>query len=172
MRCAVEIVAGEGYDMLTLSALAEKCGIRKASLYYHFQSKEELIRSIWDHYSSSCLHLTFHVDLSKDVTTVFRTALDHWKEVFLSSERAPFISMVDQRKAVDERAWETANSLRLMVESQSTAIIEHFTSDGILMIRRPETVAKMFSSAILDCLVNRPEDSDSLVSSFLSAFQI
>ena len=56
ITAAAHIIQSEGYDMLTMSSLAQALDVRKASLYYHFDGKEKLIDAIYDHYERECLH--------------------------------------------------------------------------------------------------------------------
>lgn len=45
-RAAVELFSTQGYDKTSLREIAEQVGITKASLYYHYSSKQELLRAI------------------------------------------------------------------------------------------------------------------------------
>jgi AcrR family transcriptional regulator len=40
----------QGYDKTSLREIAERLGVTKAALYYHFKSKEDIIRSLIDDY--------------------------------------------------------------------------------------------------------------------------
>jgi AcrR family transcriptional regulator len=41
---ALELFAEQGYDKTSLREIAERLGVTKAALYYHFQSKEDIVR--------------------------------------------------------------------------------------------------------------------------------
>jgi AcrR family transcriptional regulator len=43
---AARLLRGGGYHQTTLREIAEAVGIRKASLYYHFGSKEEIVEAV------------------------------------------------------------------------------------------------------------------------------
>ena len=43
---ALRLFTKRGYDKASLREIAEELGITKAALYYHFQSKEDILRSI------------------------------------------------------------------------------------------------------------------------------
>jgi AcrR family transcriptional regulator len=43
---AIELFTECGYDATSLREIAERLGVTKAALYYHFKSKDEIIRSL------------------------------------------------------------------------------------------------------------------------------
>ncbi|MET0132727.1 MAG: TetR family transcriptional regulator [Kibdelosporangium sp.] len=43
---ALELFAEQGYDKTSLREIAERLGVTKAALYYHFKTKEEIISSL------------------------------------------------------------------------------------------------------------------------------
>jgi len=45
-RAAVDLFSTQGYDKTSLREIAEQVGITKASLYYHYSSKQQLLRAI------------------------------------------------------------------------------------------------------------------------------
>jgi AcrR family transcriptional regulator len=49
---ALELFAEQGYERTSLREIAERLGVTKAALYYHFKSKEDIVRSfIEDHFA-------------------------------------------------------------------------------------------------------------------------
>src|SRR6202050_3931198 len=49
-RVAVELFAEQGYDKTSLHEIAERLDVTKAALYYHFKSKEDIVRSLVEDY--------------------------------------------------------------------------------------------------------------------------
>ncbi|GAA2838743.1 TetR family transcriptional regulator [Kribbella solani] len=45
-RAAVQLFSTQGYEKTSLREIAEQVGITKASLYYHYSSKQDLLRAI------------------------------------------------------------------------------------------------------------------------------
>ena len=45
-KVAIELFTEQGYDKTSLREIAERLEVSKAALYYHFKSKEEILRSI------------------------------------------------------------------------------------------------------------------------------
>jgi AcrR family transcriptional regulator len=43
---AIELFTEQGYEATSLREIAERLGVTKAALYYHFKSKEEIVQSL------------------------------------------------------------------------------------------------------------------------------
>ncbi|MFE9306206.1 TetR/AcrR family transcriptional regulator [Streptomyces sp. NPDC088353] len=46
-KVALELFAAQGYEATSLREIAERLGITKAALYYHFNGKEDIVRSLF-----------------------------------------------------------------------------------------------------------------------------
>lgn len=46
LEVALELFISQGYDKVSLREIAEQVGVTKAALYYHFASKEELLKTL------------------------------------------------------------------------------------------------------------------------------
>ena len=46
LEISAELFSEQGYDGTSLRQIADRMGFTKAALYYHFQSKEEIIRAL------------------------------------------------------------------------------------------------------------------------------
>src|SRR3984893_12820662 len=49
-QVALELFAEHGYEKTSLREIAERLGVTKAALYYHFKSKEDMVRSFTEDY--------------------------------------------------------------------------------------------------------------------------
>jgi AcrR family transcriptional regulator len=47
---ALELFAEQGYEKTSLREIAERLGVTKAALYYHFKSKEDIVHSFTEDY--------------------------------------------------------------------------------------------------------------------------
>ena len=45
---AMEMFAEQGYERTSLREIADRLGVTKAALYYHFKTKEEIVASLFD----------------------------------------------------------------------------------------------------------------------------
>ncbi|GAA1521671.1 TetR family transcriptional regulator [Dactylosporangium maewongense] len=48
-RVALEMFIEDGYDKTSLREIAEKLGVTKAALYYHFPTKDDIVNSLIEH---------------------------------------------------------------------------------------------------------------------------
>ena len=62
-KVALELFAEQGYEATSLREIAERLGVTKAALYYHFKSKEDIVHSFTDDYFAEIDNL---VDWAKD----------------------------------------------------------------------------------------------------------
>src|SRR5689334_20968755 len=46
----MELFTRQGYEATSLREIAERLGVTKAALYYHFRSKEDIVRSLFGEY--------------------------------------------------------------------------------------------------------------------------
>jgi AcrR family transcriptional regulator len=49
-QVALELFAAQGYERTSLREVAERLGVTKAALYYHFKSKEDIVCSFTEDY--------------------------------------------------------------------------------------------------------------------------
>ena len=47
LAAALDLFIEQGYDKTSLREIAEQVGVTKAALYYHFESKEEILRTLF-----------------------------------------------------------------------------------------------------------------------------
>jgi AcrR family transcriptional regulator len=69
-KVALELFAEQGYEKTSLREIAERLGVTKAALYYHFPSKEAIVHSFTDDYFAEIDAL---VDWAKDQPQNYET---------------------------------------------------------------------------------------------------
>ena len=71
---ALELFAERGYDQTSLREIADRLGVTKAALYYHFKTKEEILASTLEDYLSD-VHAIIEWGRTQPNTTETRNAL-------------------------------------------------------------------------------------------------
>ena len=84
-KVALELFAEQGYEKTSLREIAERLGVTKAALYYHFKSKEDIVHSFTDDYFAE---LDALLDWAKEQPrgdATRRELLDRYVSVVLAS---------------------------------------------------------------------------------------
>ena len=84
-KVALELFAEQGYEKTSLREIAERLGVTKAALYYHFKSKEDIVHSFTDDYFAE---LDALLDWAKDQPrgdATRREILDRYVSIVLAS---------------------------------------------------------------------------------------
>jgi AcrR family transcriptional regulator len=98
-QVALELFAEHGYEKTSLREIAERLGVTKAALYYHFKSKEDIVHSFTDDYFAEIDAL---LDWAKDQPRndqTRREILDRYVGVVLSGSEV-FRFLEQNRAAV------------------------------------------------------------------------
>jgi AcrR family transcriptional regulator len=111
-KVALELFAEQGYEKTSLREVAERLGVTKAALYYHFKSKEDIVHSFTDDYFAEIDTL---LDWAKDQPRsdeTRREILDRYVSIvlggsevfrFLEQNRASMQTMEAGKERVHQR---------------------------------------------------------------------
>jgi len=64
---AFELFTEKGYDATSLREISERLGITKAALYYHFRSKEDILRVLLEPIGAILIELLSRLEAARDV---------------------------------------------------------------------------------------------------------
>jgi AcrR family transcriptional regulator len=84
-KVALELFAEQGYEKTSLREIAERLGVTKAALYYHFKSKEDIVHSFTDDYFAGLDHLLDWAKEQPRTDEGRREILDRYVSVVLAS---------------------------------------------------------------------------------------
>ncbi|MFG1928508.1 TetR/AcrR family transcriptional regulator [Cryptosporangium sp. NPDC048952] len=79
-RVALELFTKQGYEATSLRQIAEELGITKSSLYYHFPSKEAILRSLFSDRATEAEALVAWVREQPRSPRLLETAVLRWVE--------------------------------------------------------------------------------------------
>lgn len=100
---AADALFGElGFDATTTRQIAERAGVNKALIHYHFTSKDELLARLLDRYYerlSAVLRQSVEVD-EEDLRRLFRDLIDAYLDFLVAN---PNFSRIVQREATGGR---------------------------------------------------------------------
>lgn len=142
---ALDIIAFEGMDKLTMSTLSSRLEINKASLYHWFRSKDEILEYVFQIGHKRLMAKGFRLSLEGEAEDVLGRAAEGWGEIFSSDDSLPYLRAVFSLKYSDERAMEEARAIKLMIHSQIEILISSLGKDD-------KFLSSLFSSLLLEHL--------------------
>jgi AcrR family transcriptional regulator len=175
---AIDLFYQQGYFATSISAIAGACGIQKASIYYHFASKEELLFSIMTTTMDDLMnYLQGNLAGIDGIEERMRAAvrshvsfhLNHQKETFIASSELRGLSpdnrqvLVEQRdsyesifqelirKGIDEKVF-SSGDIRILsyaILTLCTAGASWFNPGGRLTV---EEIAAIYENFVLNGL--------------------
>lgn len=94
LRIALELFTRQGYDATSLRQIADELGINKASLYYHFPSKEAMLRALFAERGLETQEVIGWLDEQPASADLLERAVLRWVESF-SAEKLRGIRFVN-----------------------------------------------------------------------------
>jgi AcrR family transcriptional regulator len=132
IEAAVEIFAEKGYSNASVQDVAERLGMLKGSLYYYINSKESLLRKIFEDSHEEITHITDEVmasdgsgleRLSQFLVDYATWTLTHLKRAGLYSREWRYASEELQTSLVDQQRYYNRSLRSLIVACQSEGSI-------------------------------------------------
>lgn len=97
---ALELFTEQGYEKTSLREVAERLGVTKAALYYHFKSKDEIVSSlVEDRLTSFDELIKTAEDLPADAESR-RMILTRYADAFFSSDQPSVMRFFEQNQTV------------------------------------------------------------------------
>lgn len=87
-RVALELFTTHGYEATSMREIADALGIKKASLYYHFAGKEQIVRSLLTQRGNEAADLLEWISEQPNSPDLPRAAVLRWIESFSSEKLA------------------------------------------------------------------------------------
>jgi AcrR family transcriptional regulator len=154
---ALELFAEQGYEKTSLREIAERLGVTKAALYYHFKSKEDIVHSLTDdHYA----HIDELIDWAKEQPggeQTRREILDRY--VRLVFDGAEVFRFIEQNRAAMQAMEQGKGDRLARFRSRLDTLVELLVgSDAPLRARVRATAALISASATCHVLWDTEED--------------
>ncbi|GAA4546913.1 TetR/AcrR family transcriptional regulator [Pseudonocardia xishanensis] len=96
---ALALFAEQGYDKTSLREIAERLGITKAAVYYHYKTKEEILSSLFDEVGAGIDAIVEWVGTQPPGSTTRIEALRRYQELFTGESAGQLIRFVQESQA-------------------------------------------------------------------------
>lgn len=178
----------KGLANVSLSDLAIAVGIKKASIYSHFESHQAIIDCAISYCQEILAKKVRLVDSrldfkAKDVQSFLYSLLDSLLETFAEEPLCSFLSISVQQRMFSELFNEQYRKIRSMVITRSRVALEFCVQKSWLFIRDTDAAADLMAAQIMDILLevilqdrkkpsqsNTDWDLDNLVDGLIALF--
>ncbi len=145
----------KGLSNVSLSDIADKVGIRKASLYSHFESQKAMTQAMVDHCQQLLQGKSFKVDFkAKDAQSLIEALVDSFLGTFAERPLSSYLSIVQQQRMFDPYFAEQHKRLVSMIGARVRVALEYCVQRSWLNIPDTDVASDFFTSAVMDCLCN------------------
>jgi AcrR family transcriptional regulator len=102
LDAALALFADKGYEAISMREIAEQLGITKAALYYHFDSKADIVRAMLADTERRVAELAAWAQEQPCTPGLSRQVLARWSDIMQARGLAAFRFMVTNRAVIDE----------------------------------------------------------------------
>ncbi len=145
----------KGLSNVSLMDIANEVGIKKASLYSHYDSKNSIVTAVIGYCKAILAQKNFAVNFkSKDAQDLLFSLVDSFLETFGESPLSQYYAIVQQQKLHDKLFNEAAHEIDAMVTARVKVALEYCVQRSWLNIPDTDIASGFFSDAIQQGLTN------------------
>ncbi|MFH5877388.1 TetR/AcrR family transcriptional regulator [Arthrobacter sp. NA-172] len=119
---ALRLFSEQGYESTSMRQIAEELGFTKAALYYHFKSKEDILRALMETMRGQITDLVDWARTQESGPELRRTVITRWTEIVHAQGLRMFRFLGSNYRLVRELKSESGQS-----EGMAAAVVELFS---------------------------------------------
>ena len=140
----------KGLSNVSLSDIALEVGIRKASIYSHFESQQALVDATVLYCREILRNKTFNVDFkSPDAESMLVSLFDNIIKVLAEKPISSYFSIVQQQRMFDESFAENDRLIQSMINARIRIALEFCVQRSWLDIRDTDFAADLMTAAVM-----------------------
>jgi AcrR family transcriptional regulator len=145
-QVALELFAEQGYEKTSLREIAERLGVTKAALYYHFKSKEDIVHSFTDDHFAMIDELIDWARAQPPGEETKHEILDRYVRIVFGG--APVFRFIEQNRAAMQGMEHGDKADRLArFRSRLDAIVELLAGPDPTLRARVRATASLISAS-------------------------
>ncbi|MBO0802465.1 MAG: TetR/AcrR family transcriptional regulator [Nocardiopsaceae bacterium] len=143
-QVSLELFAEQGYEGTSLREIAERLGVTKAALYYHFKSKEDIIRSFLEDYFGQLDELAEWAKTQPRTAATAQEVLKRYIGIVI--ERQAVFRFMERNQAMMHRSEDDGKHHRLeQFRPRMNALVEAITGPDAPTRARVRATAAFFA---------------------------
>jgi AcrR family transcriptional regulator len=156
-QVALELFAEQGYERTSLREIAERLGITKAALYYHFRSKEDIAHSLTDDYLAEIDELIRWARTEPRTDELRAEVIRRYVSILLG--RSEVFRFLEQNQATVRSLEEHGPKRMALFKGRMEALADILAGPDAPLRSRMRAVAALFSASAT-CVVFRNQAND------------
>jgi AcrR family transcriptional regulator len=150
---ALELFAEQGYEKTSLREIAERLGVTKAALYYHFRSKEDIVRSFVEDYRAE-LEQVIAWGAGQPRTPETRAEILR-RYAGIVSEQLAVIRFMEQNQAAMHTLMSDSGARKKMFRDQFMSLCDLLAPPGAALADRVRAVAAVITIGMSPMILQR-----------------
>jgi AcrR family transcriptional regulator len=150
---ALELFAEQGYEKTSLREIAERLGVTKAALYYHFRSKEDIVRSFIEDYRAE-LEQVIAWGASQPRTPGTRAEILR-RYAGIVGEQLAVIRFMEQNQAAMHTLMSDSGARKKMFRDQFMSLCDLLAPPGAALADRVRAVAAVITIGMSPMILQR-----------------
>ena len=150
---ALELFAEQGYEKTSLREIAERLGVTKAALYYHFKSKEDIVRSFVEDYRAE-LEQVIAWGASQPPTPETRAEILR-RYTGIVGEQLAVIRFMEQNQAAMHTLMSDSGARKKMFRDQFMSLCDLLAPPGAALADRVRAVAAVITIGMSPMILQR-----------------
>src|SRR5499433_2729909 len=150
---ALELFAEQGYEKTSLREIAERLGVTKAALYYHFKSKEDIVRSFVEDYRAE-LEQVIAWGASQPPTPETRAEILR-RYTGIVGEQLAVIRFMEQNQATMHTLMSDSGARKKMFRDQFMSLCDLLAPPGAALADRVRAVAAVITIGMSPMILQR-----------------
>ncbi len=135
LDAALALFAEKGYEATSMREIAEQLGMTKPALYYHFDSKEDIVRALLVDIETKVGELVDWAREQELDEALRRTVLDRWTAIMQAHGITAFRFVVANRHIVHEVSPDRSGMVSAMHELYTLLAPAHASVEEQLRVR-------------------------------------
>ncbi|MEJ3654709.1 helix-turn-helix domain-containing protein [Actinomycetes bacterium KLBMP 9759] len=156
---ALEMFAERGYDKTSLREIAERLGVTKAAVYYHYRTKEEILASLFDEHLAAMDAIIEWGKAQPEGVERSRGVLERYSGLLTGSgDEVPQLVRFLQESQTSIKELSAGEDMRRRFAEMSTLIVDAGAPLAAQLRGRLSLIALHFGAFALDALPGTPGD--------------
>jgi AcrR family transcriptional regulator len=166
----------KGYFATKMDEIAHESGLSKGGIYFHFDSKRDIFRSLVEReYNRDMEFIDSVLDTERDIATILVGLGEHFVQEFASTDKPRFTAIIAEMAIRDEEIHEMLQELQDNYIQRLASVLERAMDEGQLR-KVDATATATILKAIIDgiqagmAVGGRTPDLESLMTTSMELF--